>query len=108
VKAHWQNHVIAQSDEVTELAGYRYFPRSAVRMEYLAPASRTASDLHCPHGVQFYDLSDGTHTSRRAAWSYKCRSRLYSRRSVDRLLGTWADRRRGCARRSALQWAYRT
>ena len=89
MKAHWQSHVIAQSDEVTELAGYRYFPRSAVRMEYLAPASRTASDLHCPHGVQFYDLSDGTHTSRRAAWSYEAPQPAFAH--VDRWIGFWED-----------------
>jgi uncharacterized protein (DUF427 family) len=43
----------------------------AVRRELLEKAPRTASDLECPHSVQFYDVViEGTRHAR-AAWSYE-------------------------------------
>ena len=70
MRAIWRGQVVADSDRTLEIAGYRYFPREAVRMDVLRPVARTPADLACPHGVQFYDLVDGTGHSRRAAWSY--------------------------------------
>jgi uncharacterized protein (DUF427 family) len=71
MKATLKRHVIAESDDVVACAGYQYFPRTAVRMDWLEQAPRTASDLECPHGVQFYDVViDGTRHAR-AAWSYE-------------------------------------
>lgn len=71
MKATLDGHVIAASDDIAEAAGYHYFPRSAVRMEWLEKAPKTAKDLECPHGVQFYDvLADGA-VAERAAWSYE-------------------------------------
>ena len=32
--------VVAESDEIVEHGGYAYFPREAVRMEWLEPAER--------------------------------------------------------------------
>jgi hypothetical protein len=37
--------VVAESDDIVECAGYQYFPSSAVRMEWLEKAPKTASDL---------------------------------------------------------------
>ena len=66
-----EGHVIAESDDIVENGGYRYFPRSSVRMEWLDKARKTESDLACPHGVQFYDVAiDGVRHAR-AAWSYE-------------------------------------
>ena len=56
MQAKWQGQAIAESDEYTRLAGYVYFPRPSVRMDLLAGSPKTARDLECPHGVQFYDL----------------------------------------------------
>ncbi|MDQ2801990.1 MAG: DUF427 domain-containing protein [Pseudomonadota bacterium] len=71
MKATLRGRVIAESDDVIECSGYQYFPREAVRMEWLDKAEKTASDRDCPHGVQFYDLLiDGTRHGR-AAWSYE-------------------------------------
>jgi uncharacterized protein (DUF427 family) len=56
---------------VVEVGGYAYFPGAAVRMEWLEKAPRTADDLECPHGVQFYDVVLGTERHPRAAWSYE-------------------------------------
>jgi len=89
MKACWHGKVIARSDGVIALAGYSYFPRTAVRMEYLKPASKTASDLRCPHGVQFYDVTDGERTSTRAAWSYEAPLPAYGH--VDHWIGFWED-----------------
>ena len=56
MKATVDGHVIAASNDTVESGGYQYFPRSAVRMEWLEQAPRTESDRACPHGVQFYDV----------------------------------------------------
>jgi uncharacterized protein (DUF427 family) len=71
MKAIWRGQVIAESDRTLEVGGYRYFPRVTVRMDLLLAAPKTQSDLVCPNGVQFYDLSDGAAQSRRAAWCYE-------------------------------------
>lgn len=56
-----EDHVVADSDDITEARGYRYFPSSAVRIEWLEKTPGTTDDLECPHGVQFYDVViDGT------------------------------------------------
>jgi len=71
MKAVVEGHVVAESDDIVEAAGYQYFPKSAVRMEWLEKAKKTEDDLECPHGVQFYDVViDGTRHAR-AAWSYE-------------------------------------
>ena len=89
MKATWQGHVIAQSDRTLEVDGYTYFPRSAVRMELLSPAAKTASDEACPHGVQFYDVADDEHSSERAAWSYEAPRSSFQ--PIDHYLGFWGD-----------------
>jgi uncharacterized protein (DUF427 family) len=69
MKATVDGKVVAQSNDVVECHGYQYFPRAAVRMDWLQKTEKTASDLECPHGVQFYDVVvDGTRHAR-AAWS---------------------------------------
>lgn len=89
MKAVWQGKVIADSDRTLEVGGYRYFPRDAVRMGLLKKAAKTASDVECPHGVQFYDLVDGDRRSARAAWSYEApQARM---QQVDHWVGFWED-----------------
>jgi hypothetical protein len=36
-------------------------------MEFLLLARKTEADYRCPHSVRFFNLSDGTHSSERAA-----------------------------------------
>ena len=49
MKATLSGRVIAESDAVVSHGGYSYFPREAVRMEWLEAADQTASDRACPH-----------------------------------------------------------
>ncbi len=71
MKAILDGHVIAESDDVVEAAGYRYFPNASVRTEWLKKTQKTASDLECPHVVQFYDIVIGGICHERAAWAYE-------------------------------------
>jgi uncharacterized protein (DUF427 family) len=89
MQAIWHGTVIADSDKTIEKQGYVYFPRAAVRMDMLAKAPKIASDHHCPHGVQFYDLAHAGAESLRAAWSYE--SPLEAMKPVDHWIGFWKD-----------------
>jgi len=89
MKAIWHDQVIAESDRTLEVHGYRYFPRDAVRMDLLRLASKTESDLECPHGVQFYDVVEGAQRSERAAWSYE--APRATMKQVDHWVGFWDD-----------------
>lgn len=88
-KATWHGKTIAESDRALEVGGYIYFPRDTVRMELLKTAVKTASDLECPHGVQFYDVVEGDTHSARAAWSYEAPQAKM--KTVDHWIGFWED-----------------
>jgi uncharacterized protein (DUF427 family) len=81
--------VVAKSNDVIDCKGYRYFPRSAVRMDWLQKTEKTADDLKCPHGVQFYDVVVGGARHARAAWSYE--SPRPEMAQVKDLFGFWQD-----------------
>lgn len=87
--ATWRGRTVAQSEVTREIDGYVYFPRDSVRMELLQAAPKTARDLECPHGVQFYDVVGGDSRSSRAAWSYEApREKM---KPVDHWIGFWED-----------------
>ena len=89
MKATLKDKVIADSNDIVECAGYLYFPRSSVRMDWLERAPKTASDIECPHGVQFYDVViDGVRHARNA-WSYEAPKT--SHQKVAMHLGFWED-----------------
>jgi uncharacterized protein (DUF427 family) len=89
MKALLAGRVVAQGDDTIECDGYAYFPRSAVRMEWLEKSPKTAEDLRCPHGVQFYDvLLDGTRHAR-VAWSYE--APRASMAHVAQRMGFWEE-----------------
>ncbi len=71
MKAIVDGHIVAQSSDIVECKGYQYFPHTAVRMEWLEKADKTADDRACPHGVQFYDVVVEGKRHARAAWSYE-------------------------------------
>jgi uncharacterized protein (DUF427 family) len=89
MKAIWRGGVIAESEKTLEVAGYIYFPRDRVRMDFLHAAPQTSRDLECPHGVQFYDVVRGDERSPRAAWSYEAPQP--NRKSIDHWIGFWED-----------------
>jgi uncharacterized protein (DUF427 family) len=71
MKAILNGHEIAASDNIVEAGGYQYFPPSTVHMEWLEKSPKTADDMKCPHGVQFYDVVvDGVRHARNA-WIYE-------------------------------------
>jgi uncharacterized protein (DUF427 family) len=71
MQATLDDRVVAQSDDIVEVGGYAYFPPGATRLEWLEKTPRTASDLECPHGVQFYDVVLDGVRHERMAWSYE-------------------------------------
>jgi uncharacterized protein (DUF427 family) len=71
MKAIVEDQVVADSDDIVERGGYHYFPPATVRLEWLEKTPKTARDLECPHGVQFYDVVVGGKRHARAAWSYE-------------------------------------
>ena len=89
MKATVDGHVIAASNDTVESGGYQYFPRSAVRMEWLEQAPRTESDRACPHGVQFYDVVVEGVRHARAAWSYEAPKPAMQQ--VAQRIGFWED-----------------
>jgi uncharacterized protein (DUF427 family) len=89
MKATLKDHVIADSDDIVETGGYHYFPPSAVRTEWLEKAEKTAKDLECPHGVQFYDVVIDGKRHPRNAWVYEA-PRPAMAKVADRF-GFWED-----------------
>ena len=71
MKASVDGRVVAESIDIVACHGYQYFPRAAVRMDWLEKAEKTESDHACPHGVQFYDVDVDGRRHKRAAWSYE-------------------------------------
>jgi len=89
MKATVDGAVVAESSDMVECKGYQYFPRAAVRMDWLEKAAKTESDRACPHGVQFYDVLVGGRRHPRAAWSYEA-PRPEMKAVADRF-GFWED-----------------
>ena len=89
MKALVDDRVIAESDDIVANGGYHYFPSSAVRREWLEKAPRTASDLECPHGVQFYDVVIDGVRHERAAWCYE--APRPSKQGIAWRYGFWKD-----------------
>jgi uncharacterized protein (DUF427 family) len=90
MKATLDRRVIAESDDIKEHAGYRYFPAATVRVDWLEKAAKTERDLRCPHGVQFYDVViDGVRHARNA-WVYEAPQPAIRDKVADRV-GFWKD-----------------
>jgi uncharacterized protein (DUF427 family) len=68
-RAIWQRTVLAESDETVVVEGNHYFPKEAVRMEYLRP-----SDTHtvCPWKgtASYYHVDVNGERNADAAWYY--------------------------------------
>jgi len=89
MKAMVDGEVVAESNDVIECKGYQYFPRAAVRLQWLERAEKTAADYACPHGVQFYHVVVGGRRHERAAWSYEAPRPEMA--AVGGRIGFWQD-----------------
>jgi uncharacterized protein (DUF427 family) len=89
MKAMLMGLVLAESDDIVEEGGYRYFPLDMVRTEWLKKSPRTERDRACPHGVQFYDVIVDGKRAERAAWMYEAPQ--MSMRHVANRFGFWRD-----------------
>ena len=89
MKATLNGKVIAESDDIVESGGYRYFAASAVQMQWLEKAPKTEKDRECPHGVQFYDVVIDGERHARAAWCYEAPQP--ARSSTAGRFGFWQD-----------------
>jgi uncharacterized protein (DUF427 family) len=89
MKAVVDGQEVARSDDIIEAGGYQYFPRGAVRMDWLEKAEKTPDDLRCPHGVQFYDVVIDGRRHPRAAWSYEAPQPSMAK--VANRFGFWED-----------------
>ena len=69
MKAIWKDQVIAESDRTVVVEGNHYFPKEAVKAEFLRDS---ATHTTCPwKGVaSYYSLQVGGETNRDAAWYY--------------------------------------
>ena len=69
MKAIWKDQVIAESDRTVVVEGNHYFPKEAVKAEFLRDS---ATHTTCPwKGVaSYYSLQVGSETNRNAAWYY--------------------------------------
>jgi uncharacterized protein (DUF427 family) len=69
MKAIWNNHVIAESNDTVIVEGNHYFPPDAVKQEYLQ-----SSDTHttCPWKglTSYYTIQVDGKTNKDAAWFY--------------------------------------
>jgi uncharacterized protein (DUF427 family) len=89
MKAVLENNVLAESADTVSVHGYDYFPLAAVRTEWLEKTPKTAKDLECPHGVQFYDVVVEGKRHPRNAWIYEA-PQPAMKQVADRV-GFWED-----------------
>jgi len=70
MKAIWNNTVIAESDDVIKLEGRYYFPKEAVKKEYLQESTHR---YVCPWkgNANYYLLSVAGKSAENVAWQYK-------------------------------------
>jgi uncharacterized protein (DUF427 family) len=69
VKAIWNNHVIAESDETVVVEGNHYFPPQCVKAEHLRASSLTTV-CGWKGTAHYYDLVVDGRTNPGAAWHY--------------------------------------
>ncbi len=67
--ARWNGQVIAESDDTVVVEGNHYFPREAVRSEFLQ-ASDTQSQCPWKGVASYHDIVVDGEVNRDAAWYY--------------------------------------
>lgn len=69
MKAKWNGAIVAESDDTIVVEGNHYFPRGAVKEEFLR---ESATHTHCPWKgeASYYTLEVNGQSNRDAAWFY--------------------------------------
>jgi uncharacterized protein (DUF427 family) len=69
MKAVWNGHIVAESDDIVKVEGNAYFPKEAVNPVYLRESSTKST---CPwKGVaSYYTLAVAGQENKDAAWFY--------------------------------------
>lgn len=69
MKAVWNNHVLAESDNTVEVEGNQYFPKDSVNMEYFED-SPNRSECPWKGSAYYYHITINGNTNENAAWYY--------------------------------------
>jgi len=69
MRAVWNGHVVAESDDTVVVEGNHYFPRSSLREDLLRPSATTT---RCPWKgeASYYSLEADGRRSEDAVWYY--------------------------------------
>jgi uncharacterized protein (DUF427 family) len=69
MKAIWNGHIIAESNETIEVEGNQYFPPQAIKQEFLKESQHTTT---CPWKgkASYYHIEVDGKTNENAAWYY--------------------------------------
>ena len=69
MKAIWNGHVIAESDDIVKVEGNAYFPEASLNRDYVTPSAHTSV---CPWKgtAQYLSLDAGGRTNPDAVWYY--------------------------------------
>lgn len=69
MKAIWNGHILAESDETVVVEGNHYFPAASITMEFFH-VSEAKSFCPWKGEANYYDIHVGNETNKEAAWFY--------------------------------------
>ena len=69
MKAVWNGHVVAESDDIVTVEGNAYFPADALRQEFVRPSDHT-SVCGWKGTARYHTLEVDGHTNPDAVWYY--------------------------------------
>ena len=69
MKAMWNGHAIAESDDIVTVEGNAYFPEAALKWEFVRPSEHTSI---CPWKgtAHYYSLAIDGQANENAVWYY--------------------------------------
>lgn len=75
MKAIWNDHVIAESNDTVVIEGNHYFPESSLKKEFLSPSS-TETVCHWKGTANYHSLNVNGKENKDAVWYYANPSEL--------------------------------
>lgn len=69
MKAIWNGHTVAESDDIVTVEGNAYFPEAALKHEFVRPSEHTST---CPWKgtARYYSLAIDGKTNENAVWDH--------------------------------------